>query len=276
MLAALSKHPNETDPIKLCSSIIGSTVGSSTTRIPFSSTNYEEQQCRSQYTTSPHGLPVSAGSGSPGPVGSRPMSPHQQTLLHHARSQHLAQSSLSLPGTSFPQKSSGKEEERSKFFFHFSNLFPEDKVLAALAKHPNEVDPCVICASIIALSTIGPSAGRTSFSATSQMQQPPHQQLMSCQSVPLPIRVPSPTNPAPFSGAVGGGMPHEDSRLRDYLSAPPHQAETPLRNLASSLSSGNVHPMPPHMAAMQQPPPPLPGQQPQQQESSQFQSRDTT
>ena len=207
---------NSTSDSHLNLNLYGSTDSPHFMSEPFDSSH--DQQCRNtSYFTSHPG--IVGGSSSPGPVGSRPMSPHQQTLLQHSRNQHLAQSPLAI------SKSSGQEKERSRLYYHLINLFPEDVVLAALAKHPNETDPHKICSSIIASKSSVPSLQSSSSAISAplpqlqqQLSHQSHQQLMGCQSVPLPLRVPSPTNP---SFPPNAAIPHEDSRLRDYLNPQP-------------------------------------------------------
>lgn len=216
----------------------------------------ETQLCRAPFFAPHHNLSAAQSSASPGPVGSRPMSPHQQSLLQQTRNPPVHQTNLSsLLNTSFPPpKSGGKQEERTRLYYHLINLFPEDKVLAALAKHPNETDVVKICSSIIGFSSAdasGSSAAAASPLSSAQPQPshlpqqplpqsssqhlPPHQHLSSCQSMPLPLRVPSPNNPPSSFPA----MPHEHSRLREYMNPQGSlmESDDALRSLVSPMTS---------------------------------------
>lgn len=139
----------------------------------------DSQQCyddsslgRLPYTPLPL---ASITSSSPGAIGSRPLSPQQQSLSgmvqpsspripqHHPVSGSLAASLQH----NLAAGSNTLEDERLKIFYHLSQLFPEAQVRAALSRNPDETDPTKICMSILSMSgcrsvspqKIGASAG---------------------------------------------------------------------------------------------------------------------
>ncbi|XP_076045250.1 uncharacterized protein LOC143027691 isoform X2 [Oratosquilla oratoria] len=138
-------------------------------------------------STAHHTLSPSAGAPSPGPIGSRPMSPQQQQQQqqqppqvrspHHSVSvAHLgapligaqlhpsvgSSGSNSSGSSSVPHSPSytmpltaaaSLEDTRLKVFYHLSQLFPEAQVRAVLTRYPDETDPQKICAAILALNS---------------------------------------------------------------------------------------------------------------------------
>lgn len=120
--------------------------------------------------------------------GSRPISPMQQSLMRPP----------SIPNTAFPPpypppQPSGNERERSRLYYHLMNLFPEEQVLNALRLHPNETDPKKLCSSILESSSSTPPAP----SAPLKQEEP-------CNPQGSPPHTPT--------------VPHEESRLREYMS----------------------------------------------------------
>lgn len=160
------------------------------------------------------------GNPSPGPIGSRPMSPQQGPALHRSSGvsprqhqtsqQHL--SSQQTPSFSSPiTGASSHEDTRLRVYYHLSNLFPEAQVRAVLAMHPDETDPQKICTSILSRN---PNPGPVGARPMSPQQ--PSQSAVSHQAQNVPVRGSSPlttgfTNPLPTAASS-----HEDARFRAF------------------------------------------------------------
>ena len=164
---------NSTSDTKLNTIGYGS-ESNSTTSSAFDGFTVENQICNLINSTFQAHQPLtgSPSAPSPGPIGSRPMSPqqppppsiHQTPGPPHSLApphQHLSGSSLAHLQTfnSPVGSSSSLEDQRLKVFYHLSQLFPEAQVRAALARNPDETDPLKICSSIIQ-PTPGPIGSR--------------------------------------------------------------------------------------------------------------------
>lgn len=187
----------------------------------FMSEVYDDQMSRLppflQGATHHNASPV-PGAPSPGPIGSRPMSPQQGNVLHRSSSassrQHKTPQSH-LPSQQNPSFSnpltgaSSHEDTRLRVYYHLSNLFPEAQVRAVLAMYPEETDPLKICTSILSLNP-APVSSRP----MSPQQSP--QSAVSHPAQNIPVRGSSPLTagfPNPLPAAVSS---HEDARLRAF------------------------------------------------------------
>ncbi|XP_066958789.1 probable ribonuclease ZC3H12B isoform X2 [Macrobrachium rosenbergii] len=187
------------------------------TEAPFISESYDEQLARLPpfHSAATHS-PVPAAP-SPGPIGSRPMSPQQGPVHLPAgvssrplkpSQQHLP--SQQTPGFSNPITGAASHEDaRLRVYYHLSNLFPEAQVRAALAMYPEETDPYKICTSIFSINP-GPVGSRP------MSPQQPAQSTVSHQAQNIPVRGSSPLTagfPSPLSMPASS---HEDARLRAF------------------------------------------------------------
>ena len=181
---------------------------------------YDDPVCVPNYG----GHPSLGLASSPGPIGSRPISPHQVIRSQPPPPQLQQQPPLSSVPSFPPPNLSGNTEIRSKIYYHLMNLFPEKEVLAALVKHPDETDVSKICMSII----------DSTASGAQPPAQPSAQHPMAVNQQSLPVGLPS-NAPLQLQQSLPQDptMPHEDSRLRDYLNpsvprhAPPHFQHPP-------------------------------------------------
>ncbi|KAK3879887.1 hypothetical protein Pcinc_015581, partial [Petrolisthes cinctipes] len=166
--AVMAMHPEETDPHKICSYMLGS-GGSAVSRplspqqspSPLSATqvtaSHEDARFRLFYhlsqlfpeaqvravmamhpeETDPHKI-CSYMLGSGGSAVSCPLSSQQ--------SPSPLSGSFSTPAT---QVTASHEDARFRLFYHLSQLFPEAQVRAVLARHPDHTDPRHFCATLI-------------------------------------------------------------------------------------------------------------------------------
>ncbi|KAK7078168.1 hypothetical protein SK128_017920, partial [Halocaridina rubra] len=151
---------------------------------------------------------------SPGPIGTRPMSPQQGNMLHRSSSvsrqlknsqQHIP--SQQTPGFANPiAGATSHEDTRLRVYYHLSNLFPEAQVRAVLAMYPEETDPQKICTSILSLNP-APVRSRP------MSPQQPQPAAVSHPAQTLPIRGSSPLT-AGFSNPLPAAVSsHEDARF---------------------------------------------------------------
>lgn len=162
-----------------------------------------------------HSTSPGPGAASPGPIGSRPMSPQHGSVMHHSPGvsprQHIPsqQASLGL-SSSFPSPMSGvasHEDVRLRIFYHLSNLFPEAQVRAVLAMYPEETDPQKICSYILSPNH-GPVGSRP------MSPQQPSQPGVGRQSQGVQGSS-SPTAAFPSSLPTTASS-HEDARFRTF------------------------------------------------------------
>lgn len=169
-----------------------------------------------------HGVAQAQGNQSaipsPGPIGSRPMSPKQGAqVLHHSpvvsprlpqiQSQHTGLTSSSSFSNLLTSAAS-HEDARLRVFYHLSNLFPEAQVRSVLAQYPNETDPQKICSYIV-----NPSGQQVGSRPMSPQQQPPLPTPSVATHQGLALRGSSPIT-AGFASSLPTG--HEDARLRAF------------------------------------------------------------
>ncbi|CAL4063766.1 unnamed protein product, partial [Meganyctiphanes norvegica] len=158
---------------------------------------------------------------SPGPIGSRPLSPKQGAqALHHSpivsprlpqlQSQHSGSLTSSSSFTNLLSSATSHEDARLRVFYHLSNLFPEAQVRAVLAQYPNETDPQKICSYIVAMNPSGQQVGSRPMSP---QQQPPPPTPNAATHQGLAIRGSSPITTG-FASSLSSG--HEDARLRAF------------------------------------------------------------
>ena len=155
---------------------------------------------------------------SPGPIGSRPMSPLQGPAMHltsgvSSRQHKPSQQHLSSQQPpSFPNPITGAashEDARLRVYYHLSSLFPEAQVRAALARYPEETDPHKICTSIFSINQ-GPVGSRP------MSPQQPAQTTGSHQAQNVPVRGSSPLTAGFSSPLPPPASSHEDARFRVF------------------------------------------------------------
>ncbi|XP_069191224.1 probable ribonuclease ZC3H12C isoform X2 [Procambarus clarkii] len=171
---------------------------------------FEEQLGRlPQFQTlgPPHSVSPGPSAPSPGPIGSRPMSPQQGPVHHHSPSVSPRQQPVGF-SSNFSNPTS-HEDARLHVFYHLSNLFPEAQVRAVLAMYPEETDPQKICSYILSCNP-GPVGSRP------MSPQQLSQSGVGHQSQGAPVCGSSPLSAGFSSSLPTAASSHEDARLRIF------------------------------------------------------------